>query len=101
MPKPRIAGDLHLSADRIRLADLLRALLVPRLLLSPLVANDTLILRAGWRQFRLWHTLLPTMLAALILHTFQIIFLGHRDITFFRGKHFKRSTQFDATGFHE
>ena len=31
----------------ICLADLLRTLLVPRLLLSPLVANDTLILRAG------------------------------------------------------
>ena len=67
--------------------DLLRTLLVPRLLLSPLVANDTLILCAGRWQLRLWHTLLAAMLAALILHTFQIVFLGHRDQTFSGEQH--------------
>jgi hypothetical protein len=61
---------------------LLGTLLVPRLLLSPLVANDTLIVGAGWWPLRFWHTFLAAMLAALILYTFQIIFLGHRDWTF-------------------
>jgi hypothetical protein len=27
---------------------------------------------------RLWHALLATMFSALILHTFEIVFLGHR-----------------------
>jgi hypothetical protein len=56
---------------------LLRTLLVTRLVLSPLVANDTLILCAGRWQLRPWHTFLAAMLAALILHAFQIVFPGH------------------------
>ena len=68
-----------LSEDRICLTDSPRTLLVPRLLLSPLVANNTLILCTGRWQLRLWHTFLAAMLAALILRTFQIVFLGHRD----------------------
>ena len=80
-------GDGTLSADRTCLADLLRTLLVPRLLLPPLIADDTLILCAGRRQLRFWHTFLPAMLAALILHTLEIIFLWHRDQTF-PGKRF-------------
>jgi hypothetical protein len=32
---------------------------------------------------RLWHALLAAVLAALILHTFQIVFPGHRDQTLF------------------
>jgi hypothetical protein len=67
---------------------LLRPLFVPRLLLSPFVANNTLILYAGRGQFRLRHTFLAAMLAALILRTFQIVFLWHRDQTSFREKHF-------------
>jgi hypothetical protein len=66
---------------------LLRTLLVTRLLLSPLVANDTLILCAGRWQLRPWHTFLAAMLAALILHAFQIVFPGH-SVQPFREKYF-------------
>jgi hypothetical protein len=74
---------------------LLSARFVARLLLSPLVAHDALIgsiagfwFRACWRFGRtLWHALLAAMFAALILHTFQIVFFGHRDQTFPRFSH--------------
>jgi hypothetical protein len=76
------------SSDRICSADLLSALFVARLLLSPLVAHDALIGTMAGPRFRscrswlrLWHALLAAMFAALILHTFQIVFSGHRDQT--------------------
>jgi len=80
------------SSDRIRSADLLSARLVARLLLSPLVAHDALIgsVAGSWFRpccrsgLRLWHALLAAMFAALILHTFQIVFSGHA-IAPFRG----------------
>jgi hypothetical protein len=90
-PEPQGAVLPHSSPDRIRSADLLSPLLVPRLLLSSLIAHDALIRslspprvrsRCGsWLRLR--HTLLAAMLAALILHTFQIVFSGHRDHTLF------------------
>jgi hypothetical protein len=89
------------AADRICLADLLRTLLVPRLLLPPLVADDTLILCAGRWQLRFWHTFLAAVLAALILHTFKIIFLGHCDQTFPGELFHTWSTRLDAAGFHQ
>jgi hypothetical protein len=82
------------SPDRIRSARLLSTLLVERLLLSPLIAHDALIRSiptppirpccGSWLRswLRLRHTLLATMLAALILRTFQVVFSGHRDHTF-------------------
>ncbi len=79
------------SPDRIRSADLLSPLLVSRLLLSSLIAHDALIRsmsparvrsRCGF-WLRLRHALLAAMLAALILHSFQIVFPGHRDHTLF------------------
>jgi hypothetical protein len=74
---------------RIRPADLLGARFVPRLLLSTLIAHDALVgsmarpcCRSWFRSWLgLWHTLLAAMFAALILHTFQIVFSGHRDQT--------------------
>jgi hypothetical protein len=63
---------------------MLGALLVARLLLS-LLTHDALIVAV--RRFRsrlglrLRHALLAAMFAALILHTFQIVFSGHRDQT--------------------
>jgi len=73
---------------RIRSAHLLSPLLVAWLLLSPLIAHDALIgsmaaprLTPSWRLgLRLRHALLAAMLAALILHTFQIVFLRHRTL---------------------
>jgi hypothetical protein len=55
---------------RISLAGLLRASPVARLLLPFLIAHDTLI--RTMRRFGggLWHTLLATMFAALVLHAF-------------------------------
>jgi hypothetical protein len=75
--------------------NLLSALFVSRLFLPQLVAQDTLIrsmaapfvrpwLRSwlrSWLRFR--HALLAAMFAALILHTFQVVFSGHRDLTLF------------------
>jgi hypothetical protein len=60
-------------------AHMLCAFLVARLLLAALVADDSLIgARIGpWPLGRLWHALLPAMLAALILRTFQIVFFRH------------------------
>jgi len=57
-------------------ADALSALLVARLFLASL-AHDALIVRAG-AVGRLRHTLLPTVLAALILLTFEIVLFRHR-----------------------
>ena len=80
--------------------NLLSTRFISRLLLSPLIAHDALVwsmaaarLRLGlgarcrfcrrsW--LRLWHALLAAMLPALILHTFKIVFFGHRDRTLFR-----------------
>jgi hypothetical protein len=68
---------------------LLSPLLVPRLLLSPLIEHDALIGNTAATRltpsYRPWlrHALLAAMLAALILHTFQIVFSGHRDLTLF------------------
>jgi hypothetical protein len=70
---------------------LLSPLFVAWLLLSPLIAHNALIWGIAplwirrccrpWLGFR--HALLATMLAALNLHAFQIVFLGHRDHTLF------------------
>jgi hypothetical protein len=59
--------------------DLLGARFVARLLLSPLVAHDALILASSRTRLRLRRALLAAVLAALILYTFQIVFCGHRD----------------------
>src|SRR5947199_10200797 len=75
------------SPVRIRSADLLSPLLIPRLLLPSLIANDALIrsipparVRSHCRSWpRLPHGLLAAMLAALILYAF--VFSGHRDQT--------------------
>jgi hypothetical protein len=72
----------HLPPDRIRPADLLCPLLVPRLFLSAFVPHNALILAAGRSRLRLWHAFLAAMFAALILHAFQIVFLWHRDHPF-------------------
>ena len=79
------------SPDRIRSAHLLSPLLVPRLLLSALITHDALVgsvasprLTASCRPWlRLRHAPLTAMLAALILHTFQIVFSGHCNHTLF------------------
>jgi hypothetical protein len=75
------------SSDRICSADLLSSLFVPRLLPSPLIAHDALIGSIApprltpcctpWLRLR--HALLAAMLATLILHTFQVVFTGHRN----------------------
>jgi hypothetical protein len=62
---------------------MLRALFVARLLLSLLIAHDALIRAVRRLWFRLRQALLAAMFAALILHTFQIVFFGHRDQTLF------------------
>jgi hypothetical protein len=61
--------------------NLLGARFVSRLLLSPLIADDTLIgtLRRLW--LRPWHALLTAMFAALILQTFEVVFFWHRNPT--------------------
>src|ERR1700682_5512203 len=82
--EPQCAVLRDSSPDRVRSADLLSALLVPRLLLSPLIAHNALIRTMAasrftlccWAWVRLRHALLAAMLAALILHTFQIVSLG-------------------------
>ena len=58
--------------------DLLRARLVSRLLLSLLVAHDSLIGTVRWPGLRFRHALLAAVFAALILHTFQIVLSWHR-----------------------
>jgi hypothetical protein len=50
-----------------------------RLFLSPRVAQDALITSPGWTRLGFRHALLAAMFAALILRTFQIVFLRHRD----------------------
>jgi hypothetical protein len=59
--------------------DLLRTRLVSRLLLSFFIAHDALIGTVRRLGLGLWHTLLATVFAALILHTFQIVLSGHRN----------------------
>ena len=94
-PEPQCAVLPGSSPDRIRSADLLCPLLIPRLLLPSLIAHDALIrsiaparVRSRCRSWlRLRHALLAAMLAALILHAFQIAFSGHRDQTLF-SQHF-------------
>jgi hypothetical protein len=75
--------------------NLLSALFVSRLFLSQFVAHDALIRNTAapfaksWFRpwFRSWfgfrHAFLAAMFAALILHTFQVVFSGHRDLTLF------------------
>jgi hypothetical protein len=65
-------------AASILSADMLGAFLVARLLLSPLTHN-ALIMAMRRLGFRPWHAFLAAMFAALVLHTFQIIFPGHCD----------------------
>jgi hypothetical protein len=64
--------------------DLLRARFVGRLLLSLLVAHDALIGAMWGLGLGLWHALLAAMFAALILHAFEIVFLGHREQPLFQ-----------------
>ena len=109
---PEIRGHIS-SSDGIGPVNLLSTRLISRLLLSPLIAHDALVwsmaaarLRLGlgaccrfcrrsWLRLwlRLWHALLAAMLSTLILHTFKIVFFGHRDRTLFRsdGYTFARS----------
>jgi hypothetical protein len=82
--EPQCAVLRDSSPDRVRSADLLSTLLVPRLLLSPLIAHNALIRTMAAPRFtlccrawvRLRHALLAAMLAALILHTFPDRFLS-------------------------
>ena len=79
------------SPERIRLVNLLSALFVSRLFLSQFVAHDALIRNTAAPFVRSWlrswfgfrHAFLAAMFAALILHTFQVVFSGHRDLTLF------------------
>src|ERR1700681_3475515 len=89
--EPQCAVLRDSSPDRIRSADLLGTRLVPRLLLSPLITHDALIRSMAAPRLTLccrsWlkprHALLAAILAALILHAFQVVFSGHRDQTLF------------------
>jgi hypothetical protein len=58
--------------------NLLGTRFVSRLLLSFLIAHDTLVGTVRRLGLRLRHALLTTMFAALILHTFQVVLTGHR-----------------------
>ena len=58
--------------------DLLGARLVSRLLLSLLVAHDSLVGAVRRLGLRLRHALLAAVFAALILHTFQIVLSWYR-----------------------
>src|ERR1700694_1292293 len=72
--EPQCAVLRDSSPDRVRSADLLSTLLLPRLLLSPLIAHNALIRTMAAPRFtlcyrawvRLRHALLAAMLAALI-----------------------------------
>jgi hypothetical protein len=63
------------AAALVLSADLLGAFLVARLFLSAFIANNALVRGRPLRG--LWHTLLPAMLSALILHAFEIVFFRH------------------------
>jgi hypothetical protein len=69
--------------DGFRLVDLPGPFLVSRLLLALLIEHDTLIRTKGRLGLSCRHALLAAMFAALILHTFQIVFFGHRDWSLF------------------
>ena len=90
------------SPDGIRSADLLSPLLIPRLLLPSLIAHDALIRSIAPARVRSrcrsWLRLLAAMLAALILHAFQIVFSGHRDQTLF-SQHFPGQQARTSRGF--
>jgi len=64
--------------------NLLRARLVSRLLLSPLVADDPLIGTSPRLWLRPWHPFLPAMFAALILQAFEVVFFRHPTLPFER-----------------
>jgi len=87
MERQAVCVTLHRSGPESSLPDfigpvnLLGALLVSRLLLAHLIAHDTLIRTMRRPGFRCWHALLASMFAALILHTFQIVFFGHGNRT--------------------
>jgi len=72
------AALANVDANRPAPADALSALLVARLLLSALVADNALILALCWTWLRLWHALLAALLAALIPGAFEIVFLRRR-----------------------
>ena len=55
-------------------ADVLRSLLVARLLLATLIADNALISRGVGTRCRSRHAFLSTVLAALILRALQIVF---------------------------
>jgi hypothetical protein len=63
-------------ATLVLAADALSAVLVARLFLASL-AHNALVVSAG-SGGRLRHPLLSTVLAALILPTFEIVLFGHR-----------------------
>jgi hypothetical protein len=83
----------HLRQDQLAttVSNLLSALFVSRLFLSQFVAHDALIRNTAAPFVRSWlrswfgfrHAFLAAMFAALILHTFQVVFSGHRDLTLF------------------
>jgi hypothetical protein len=58
-------------------ARLLRPGFITRLFLTMLITDNALILRGVGARLRSRHTLLSAVLAALVLRTFQIVFLGH------------------------
>jgi hypothetical protein len=86
-----LPGHESSPLDRIRPAGFVRPLFVAWLLLSAFVTHDALILVAGRSRL---HAFLAAMFAALILHTFQIVFLWHCDHPF----RICSSMRFRATG---
>jgi hypothetical protein len=65
------------APGRIRAMHLLGARFIGWLLLPPLVPHDSLIGAVWGFGWELWHALLATVFSTLILHTFEIVFLGH------------------------
>jgi hypothetical protein len=88
--------------------DSLGARLVSRLLLSLLVAHDSLVGAVRRPGLRLRHALLAAVFAAFILHTFQIVLSWHRGQILFAIerpellRRLSRSlTRSAAAGFHQ
>ena len=70
--------DAASAPGRIRAVHLLGARFIGWLLLPLAVPHDALIGAMGGLGLGLWHALLAAVFSALILHTFEIVFLGHR-----------------------
>jgi hypothetical protein len=74
-----VIAPVATSLDAIRLVDPTGPFRVPRLLLALLIEHDTLIRTMGRLGLSFRDALLAAMFSALILHSFQVVFFGHRD----------------------